>query len=98
MQIIIKHWTDENLNSPAKKVNASIIKKYTGVDNYKGRKDQIAEIMNCVTKDNYQEMFQRVKNMELNDHIWGSSNFGQFIKRFESTDIRWIEEIISKIQ
>ena len=27
MQIIIKHWTDENIKSPAKKVNAPLIEK-----------------------------------------------------------------------
>lgn len=27
MQIISKHWTDENLKSPAKPVNAPLIKK-----------------------------------------------------------------------
>ena len=32
MQVIIKHWTDENLKSPAKTVNAPLIKKYTGVE------------------------------------------------------------------
>ena len=30
MQIISKHWTDENLKSPAKPVNAPLIKEYTG--------------------------------------------------------------------
>ena len=40
MQIISKHWTDENLKSPAKPVNAPLIKEYTGVENYKGRADQ----------------------------------------------------------
>ena len=34
MQIIAKHWTDENLRSPAKPVNAPLVKKYTGVANY----------------------------------------------------------------
>ena len=40
MQIISKHWADENLKSPAKAVNAPFIQKYTGVENYKGRMDQ----------------------------------------------------------
>ena len=40
MQIILEHWTDVRLKSPAKKVNASVIKEFTGVDNYKGRADQ----------------------------------------------------------
>lgn len=36
MQIISKHWTGKNLKSPAKPVNAPLIKEYTGVENYKG--------------------------------------------------------------
>lgn len=35
MQIISKYWTDENLKSPTKLVNVSLIKEYTGVENYK---------------------------------------------------------------
>ena len=31
MQIISKHWTDENLKSPAKPVNVPLIKKYTNL-------------------------------------------------------------------
>ncbi len=32
MQIITKHWTDENIKSPAKPVNIPLIKEYTGVE------------------------------------------------------------------
>ena len=39
MQVFIKHWTDINLNSPDKHVNAPLIKELTGVENYKGRAD-----------------------------------------------------------
>ncbi len=93
MQIISKHWTDENLKSPAKKTNAPIIKEYTGVENYKGRADQIKEVMEYVTKDNYVDMCQRVRNLESDDSITGSSNFGKLIKLFESDDSGWIEDI-----
>lgn len=93
MQIIIKHWTDENLKSPAKLVNAPLIKKYTGVDNYKGRADQIKEVMQLVTVDNYKDMSQRVSDLESDDSVTGSSNFKKFIKLFESDDSRWIDEI-----
>lgn len=51
MQIISKHWTDENLKSPAKPVNDPLIEKYTGVENYKGRADQVKEIMKHVTEE-----------------------------------------------
>ena len=93
MQIISKHWTDENLKSPAKPVNAPLIKEYTGVENYKGRADQIREVMEHVTEENYVDMCQRVWNLESDDFVTGSSNFGKFIELFESGDSGWIEEI-----
>ena len=98
MQIISKHWTDENLKSPAKKTNAPIIKKYTGVENYKGRADQIQEVMEHVTEENYGDMRQRLRNLESDDSITGSSNFGKFIKLFESDDSSWIEEINDSVE
>ena len=79
MQIISKHWTDENLKSPAKPVNSPLIKKYTGVENYK-------------------DMSQRVKDLDSDDSVTGSSNFGKFIKLFESDDSGWIEEINMQIE
>lgn len=93
MQIITKHWTDENIKSPAKPVNAPLIQKYTGVENYKGRADQIREVMEHVTEENYVDMCQRVWNLESDDFVTGSSNFGKFIELFESGDSGWIEEI-----
>lgn len=93
MQIILKHWTDENLKSPAKPVNATLIKKYTGVENYKGRADQIEEVMKYVTVENYKDMSRRVNELDLDDVVTGSSNFGKYIKLFESDDSGWIEII-----
>ena len=98
MQIISKHWTDENLKSPAKPVNAPVIKEYTGVEKYKGRADQIKLVMEHITVDNYKDMCQRVRNLEWDDTVTGSSNFGKFIKLFESDDSGWIEEINRKLE
>lgn len=93
MQIISKHWTDKDLKSPAKKVNAPLIKEYTGVENYKGRADQIETVMAHITRENYMDMRQRLTNLAMDDSIAGSSNFGKFIELFESDDCEWIEEI-----
>ena len=86
------------MKSPAKKTNAPIIKKYTGVENYKGREDQIREVMEHVTEENYVDMCQRVWNLESDDFVTGSSNFGKFIKLFEDSDSSWIEEKNKKIE
>ncbi len=98
MQIISKHWADENLKSPAKAVNAPFIQKYTGVKNYKGRMDQIKKVMEYITAENYADMCRRMKALKTDDSVLGSSNFGRFIKLFESDDSGWIDEINTKIE
>ena len=50
MQIISKHWTDEKLKSPAKPVNAPLIKEYTGVENYKGRQTRFRKLWNMLLR------------------------------------------------
>jgi hypothetical protein len=98
MQIIMKHWTDKNLKSPAKPVNASLIKEFTGVENYKGRADQIKAVMDYITAENYADMCQRVSRLEKIDTVTGSSNFGRFMELFESEDDGWIEETNKKLE
>jgi hypothetical protein len=98
MQIIMKHWTDENLKSPAKPVNAPVIKKFTGVENYKGRADQIEALMECITEENYADMCQRVSRLEKIDTVTGSSNFERFMGFFESDDHGWIDEINRELE
>lgn len=93
MQIITKHWTDINLKSPAKPVNAFLIEEYTGIANYKARGDQIKAIMGYITAENYADMRRRVEQLEIIDMVTGSSNFGKFMKYFESKDRSWIDKI-----
>lgn len=97
MQIILEHWTDIRLKSPAKKVNAPLIQEFTGIENYKGRADQREKLMKHITVENYQDMCVRVSQMEDSDTIAGSSNFRKFIGFFERDDSKWIEEINEKI-
>lgn len=93
MQIIAKHWTEVLIKTPAKSVNAPLIEEFTGVPNYKGRADQIEEVMGHITAENYADMRERVCKLELQDTVTGSSNFGRFIELFESGDAKWIDRI-----
>ena len=43
-------------------------------------------------------MRQRVANLESEDDILGSNNFGKFMGLLESSDNGWIEEINSRIE
>ena len=98
MQIVSKHWTDKILKSPAKPLNAPLIKAYTGVENYKGRTDQIKEVMKYINIDNYKDMRVRVHHLEQDDTVIGGSNFSKYIKMFESDDNRWIDKINSELE
>lgn len=98
MQIITKHWTDINLRSPAKPVNAPLIEEYTGVGNYKARADQIEAIMEYIAAENYANMRQRVEQLEMIDMVTGSSNFGKFMKFLESEDCSWIDKINTELE
>lgn len=98
MQIITKHWTETLIKSPAKPVNAPLIEEFTGVKNYKGRADQIAEVMEHVTAENYADMRDRVSGLETRDTVVGSSNFGRFMELFGSSDAGWIDEINDELE
>lgn len=98
MQIILEHWTDIRLKSPAKKVNAPVIKEFTGVENYKGRADQREEVMKHITAENYQDMFQRISAMESDDSIVGSSNFDNLLRYLSDADNGWINKINIKLE
>ena len=54
--------------------------------------------MKYVTVENYKDMSKRVNKLNSDDTVTGSSNFGKFIKLFESDDSRRIEEINEHIE
>lgn len=93
MQIIIEHWADVKLKTPAKKVNSEIIGKLTGVNNYKGRADQRSELMSQITAENYHTMSERVKKMKSDDTVIGSSNFDRLVDYLATDDTTWVEKI-----
>ena len=43
-------------------------------------------------------MSKRVYELDLDDSITGSSNFGKYIKLFESDDNGWIEDINAELE
>jgi hypothetical protein len=75
-----------------------LIKKFTGVENYKGRADQIKMVMEYVTVENYADMCLRVRKLDKVDTVTGSSNFGKFMEFFESDDCLWIKKINEKLE
>ncbi|MCM1026459.1 MAG: hypothetical protein NC432_08470 [Roseburia sp.] len=91
MQIIIEHWGDVTLSSNSKKRNAPVIFDLTGVEGYKGKREQRQELFSGITKENYQEMRERIKKLPSDDTLEGSTNFGKFLDYFSMDDSSWIE-------
>ena len=46
----------------------------------------------CEGNEEY-EYLKRLKDLDSDDSVTGSSNFGKFIKLFESDNSSWIEKI-----
>jgi len=93
MQIVVQHWKEVCLKSPAKKANAPLIEECTGVANYKAKKEQLENLFKQVTKDNYADMLERVKRLPDDDTVAGSSNFARFMDGLGSGDVAWIDGI-----
>lgn len=93
MQIIIEHWGDVRLCSNNKKKNAPVIFDLTGIEGYKGRKEQRRKLFSQITKENYQEMRKRIKQILRDDTVEGSTNFGRFVEWFSSDEDEWIKTI-----
>lgn len=93
MQIIIEHWGDVRLCSNNKKKNAPVIYDLTGIEGYKGRKEQRRKLFSQITTENYQEMRERIKQIPWDDTVEGSTNFGRFLDYFSSDEDEWIKTI-----
>ena len=93
MQIIIEHWEEIVLDTNAKKRNAPIILKFTGIEKYKGRADQRQELFSKITRENYRDMLERIKKLPNDDTLVGSSNFVRFMQYFSSDNEDWIQGI-----
>lgn len=98
LQIVSKHWTDEVITSPAKAVNAPLIEKYTGVKGYKGRADQIDQVMKSITAKGYGDFRKRIQALDADDQLIGSTNAGKLFDWFESDVCEWIERCNSILE
>lgn len=98
MQIVIKHWLDVRLSSPAKRRNTGLIKDATGLEDYKAKAEQITELMKHINADNYEIMSERVKLLDCRDTVLGSSNFSKLISNLSNPDAGWIREINSRLE
>lgn len=93
MQIILSHFGDVSLTTQSKRTNANLIFDLTGVENYDAHEDQVKAICRKITQTNYNTMKTRISNINYSEETVSSTNFIDFIEKFESDDSRWIKNI-----
>lgn len=98
MQIILSHFGEVCLRNQGKKTNADVIEKLTGVKNYDAHEDQIKNICKKIFRRTYPEMKERISVINFKDNVPCSTNFIDFIIRFESDNLTWIKDINNYLQ
>lgn len=93
MQIVLLHFGDVSLKNQGKKTNAAVIEQLTGIQNYNAHADQINALCHKIFQKSYQDMRQRVAEINQPDTVSGSTNFIVHLERFEKAEIKWIREI-----
>ncbi|MBR1797929.1 MAG: hypothetical protein IJ757_07990 [Clostridiales bacterium] len=95
MQIIIEHWGDYKLKSPAKGSNANLIAECTGIWDYSAKTEQRRALMSKINKENYLLMLQRIGKLSSDDNEPNSTNFDYVMNCLSSPDAAWVDDINS---
>lgn len=93
MQIFLSHFKDIKLKSQSKHVNANYIDELLDIKNYDAKDAQRKEFFIKIKRNNYSLMKENIKKLSNNDEDVSSTNFLEFIEKFESDDISWINTI-----
>lgn len=100
LQIILSHFENVRLTSNSKSDNAGIIKKLTGVEDYRATKKQRMAIMEKVTNSNYAVMKQNLSFLSSTSFdAVPSTNILLFFDHLDCGDTKWLnnmEKLTSK--
>lgn len=92
MQIILSHFGSVELTKQSKKLNSPIIKQLTGIHNYDAKEQQVKDICTKIYRRTYPIMKERIEKINFSDDVCCSTNFIEFINKFENEDSKWIKE------
>lgn len=97
MQIILSHFQKVKLKYNSKNKNSNMIEQCTGVKNYEGKKNQIKNICNKITYENYLVMKENLKSVSTDENCLPSTNILTLFANLESSDDNWIKKINKKL-
>jgi hypothetical protein len=93
LQIVLLHFADVRLQSNQKNKNNKYIEELVGIKHYQAHEEQRAALMEKITKQNYKEMLERVKELSDQDTVINSTNFLKLIGYLNSRSPKWIDQI-----
>lgn len=93
MQIFLLHFKYIKLTSQSKHVNARYIAELTNIDNYDAKERQRKEFFSKIKRNNYTLMKENISKLSIDDNDVSSTNFLEFIKKFENDEANWINDI-----
>lgn len=97
MQVILSHFAAVSLKSNLKTANSKLIKKLTGVENYRATKKQLVSIMKQIDSSNYQTMKNNISGLSTSMTTVPSSNMLNLFNSLEIGKKKWIVDINKKL-
>ncbi len=98
LQIVLSHFEKVRLTTSGKADNAPIIKKLTGIEDYRATESQRSALMKKITAENYATMEKNIS--ELNDTYTSipGSNVLELFYSLDNGNKAWIKETNKKIE
>lgn len=98
LQIILQHFGNVKLNTADKSKNENLIKRLTGVEEYRATENQRNKICSKINQENYVLMKNRVGKFSKEYVEPGSSNFSEWTVFFETESSNWIKKINKELE
>lgn len=97
LQIVLSHFGEVKLTHVAKKKNAEVVNRMTGVANYDAEEGQVDAIVDQIYYRSYGLMKNGIKKLSTDQEITPSTNFLRHLENFENNDITWLDDLIKRI-
>lgn len=93
MQIILSHFDKVSLKLNEKSYNAELIKKFTGVSDYRAMENQRSAIMKKINAENYQTMKNNIVALDKPYLNMPSTNAIRLFNALENGNENWVNSI-----
>ena len=98
MQIVLSHFDKVTLKSNDKSENADLIRKLTGVKDYRAMEKQRKAIMDKLSPENYKAMEDRITQLSSDYRSIPGSNAIVLFSALDAGNMEWVKSIIKKIE